>query len=472
MNLTRAIGAVFTTKILATVISSLSVIYFARILGAGPLGAFFLFQALLGASHIFANLGVSIGIEKKMSEGDNKSKVLSSGLLIKIILAFFVGALVLFSDSLIIGYTGYNFVIVLAVGIVIKELAHGYIAALRGEHKVEQYGYVNIVSTIFWYSLGVLLVASGYGPVSLAWAAILGELVKLAGSYYLVSTKLTTPQIDETKLLLKFGMNSVIPSVDGYIHSWADVLLIGVFLGPTAVAVYEVAWKVVSPILLLSQAISTSIFPEISSLSVQDPTGRISNVVYKSITFSVILVIPAFFGSLLLAEPILNLFFGSEYVAGATVLSILFIVKYIRAIRLVIGKTVIGLNRPDLVSVACIPEMIFNIVLNILLIQTMGIEGAAIATTVSIFVGTSIRAYYLHSLITWRFPIKNIVWMIGSSSAMFTILWMGVRHVASNQVPQLLLLIITGALIYFLFLIGNKEIREMSVSTISTISSK
>lgn len=463
MDLARSGIKLFVAKIGGTVISFLGILYFARELGAAALGVFFLFEALSGILVISSNLGTRSAIEKRMSEGEVPDEILATGILIKIPILIVVMASIFVLSDYINQYIGVQIAGLLALTVVIKESGHLMSNVLKGELRVGESAVLKLVNKVVWIGVAFILVSLGYGVYGLVYGVMAGFSAKFLLGWYKISTSLGTPSMKHVYSIWYYAKYTIVPALDEYIHNWTDILVMGFFLVSAAVGAYEISWRILTPIFVLTTAVSATVFPQISAWDANNQTDRIEQLFPKALTPSLILVIPAFFGALLLSSEILGLLFGAEFTAAALALPVLMIALIPRAIRSLAGRTLQGIDKPQFVNRAAIIDIVTNIVLNIILIWQLGLVGAAIATMLSYTVGASLRWYYLDQYLTLHVPYREIGWCtisaIGMSIAVFAVQ----EIVVIDTVVRLFATIGFGVLVYGCFVLLYEPLRSTIV---------
>mgnify|MGYP000029407303 CR=1 FL=1 len=162
---------------------------------------------------------------------------------------------------------------------------------------------------------------------------------------------------------------------------WLDAILVAVFLPNGDVALYNSAVRISFVCGIFLTALEATIYPRLVRIYDNNPE-RLKRFFWQGT-----LLVAAFLGSItvvvtLFGEFILGIF-GPEYTAAITVLMILMLAQFIRALSLtfslmyIIRKQVGTLNR--LLYFA----LIVNIVANLVLIPQFGIEGSATASLVA-----------------------------------------------------------------------------------------
>lgn len=463
MNISRSSVKLFISNIGVAAVQFLGITFFARELGASAIGVFFLFQALLGLSALPADCGVRGSLEKRISEGAPGGEMLSSALLLKLVTILpLITIIYLFKDS-VNAYLGAGLSIILIIGIILQEVAQTAIVVLRGELRVGETATILMLKQVVWLLVGYLLLIQGFGVEGIVLSLILGFGVMALIGWYKSTIRISMPSINSMLSLFNYGKYHIVTALGGYIYNWMDIAIIGLFLSQKFVGAYEVAWRVTGLVLLLSRSIGTSMFPAVSKWGSENMVPQVEALIEKSIGPSMILVIPSFFGFLILSDDILGIIFGEEYRIASTVLIILTASKIVQSVYIIFDRSLQGLDRPDLAAKSSLLSLSINIVLNIILIPAFGISGAAIATTSSFTINCIAHAYYLSDMIRIRFPIQEVAVSIIASVGMLALLIVLEQFVVMDGVVSLLSMVSVGCISYAMLLALNKTTRERYV---------
>ncbi|ELY54950.1 membrane protein involved in the export of O-antigen and teichoic acid [Natronococcus amylolyticus DSM 10524] len=470
MDLIKSGAKILSARSISSGIKFLGLAYFARTVGATELGIFFMFQAILSFLVIPSNLGIRLAVEKRISEGTNKSKYLTTGFLIKALLLFVVSISIMITSDYLTMYLGEDLTLLLIIALAARELSDLLIATIRGELRVGDTAIIQLAYAVSWIGAGVVLTTVGYGLYGLVYSLIFGYVVKLIWAFYRKRTTFGRPNLTLGWSLVSYGIYSIIPSIDGEVHNWMDIFLISIFMTPAAVAAYEFAWRVSQAFKVLIGAISETIFPQISAWNESDSVKSLERLIPRAITPGLIFVFPAAGGAWLLSEEILRFAFGAEYTVAAAALVILMIGKAPRMIRAVIGKCLLGINRADRVTIASIVDIVGNIALNLLLIPSYGLAGAALGTTLSLTIGFLVRWWYLSQELTVTIDWKTATWCLGATTVMTIILWAILTVIEVSSILSLMAVITIGAVVYFSVLALNHELRAEVQSVMGSFS--
>lgn len=178
---------------------------------------------------------------------------------------------------------------------------------------------------------------------------------------------------------IKYGFKSYFASGLEMLNYRADVFLIYAFLGPRPLGFYTVAVAVAEIVWFVSQSVAFPLFPKISSLgkeaskSLVLKTSRI--VFYFSLLFSALLFV--------VANWLIPLLFGQSFIPSIKPIYFLIPGILLFSPARALSTYFLGTGRPEVNTYVNSITLIINVALNLLLIPKMGINGAAIASTIS-----------------------------------------------------------------------------------------
>ncbi|SDN43357.1 Membrane protein involved in the export of O-antigen and teichoic acid [Haloarchaeobius iranensis] len=435
------------------------------------MGAFFLFQALLGILEIGADFGIRGAVEKRVSEGDSPGSFLSSAIVIKMVPIAVIVLIIFLLRSYVNDYLGTELALLLAIAIVLQEAEQLAEFNLKGELRVGETAELRVARQIVWAGVGIILVQLGYGAIGLVYGLMAGMGVVFVWGWYKTSTPFGRPSYKHARSLFDYAKYNVASFVGGYVYSWMDVLIIGFFLTQAHVGAYEVAWRITLIVMLLSRSIAEVLLPQISRWDSEDAKNRIESAISNAITPSMIFVIPSVFGVIVFSQEILEYMFGAEFTIAWLALIILMSEKLVQAIHVILGRALKGINRPDLAAYATIVSVVANLILNVALVVEFGIVGAAAATLLSFVLNTALHGYYLSKFVSIRFPKVEIGWCFLSAVGM-TIALFGLQSVFDvDGLPSLLTAIFAGATVYVLFILSFRGLRMKFVTQVTSFVS-
>jgi len=459
MNISRSVAKLFSARLGSQFIGFLGLVYFARELGPEQLGVFFLFQAVLFVLALPADIGVREGIEKRISEGTAPEKILTTGLILKLSFSLVLSIGLFIVREIVNDYIGGQVTLLLILALIMNSLSEVAIRTLKGELRVGETASLQFARQTVWVGVGAIFVWQGFDYVGLIYSLILGLSVVFVWGIQKRSTKFGPVSTEHASSLWAYSKYSFVGAVGGSFYSWMDVAIIGVFLSQTHVGAYEMAWRVGVIVTLLSSTIAMTIFPQVSEWDAKEDKEQIESLLPNIITPAMILVVPAFFGSLLLSREILGLLFGQEFVFARAVLIVFMGINFIQAVTGIVARVLRAIDHPELVAKSRVVSILINIVLNVILIWQFGIIGAAFATGIALTIYTALSLMYLSRYVEIRFPYYEIGWCVVASAGM-TAAVAGVRLLIEiNSLPRLFTIVGFGALIYFVLVMVYDPLR-------------
>ena len=195
------------------------------------------------------------------------------------------------------------------------------------------------------------------------------------------------------RMLLLFSVPVVFSSLGELFMYDMGTWVIGAYLPAQYVGYYAAASPIARLPLIISMAVATAVLPATSAaLSVNDGE-LITTYINQAYRYVIIVVLPASLGIAVFATPIISLIFPG-YVEGAEALRILALGMLFFTLYTVSGSISQGMGKPVIPMVALGIGTAVELGLSVILVPIYGINGAAIATTISTFL--------LMILVAWR----------------------------------------------------------------------
>lgn len=470
MDVARAASKIASARALGAIVTFLGLLYFTRVVPQEELGVFFLFQALVGLLAIPANLGTRLAVEKRVSEGREPERFLTAGILLKLALLASTTLGLLALRGPLAAYLGADLLWYVVAALGLREFGHLFVGCIRGELRVGQSAVLKLSYPVTWIGVGAGLASLGFGLHGLVYAVLLGHGVELVWALHRLQTSLAPPSLEHVRSLLSYGVYLIVPSIQGQVHNWMDLVLLGTFVGPAAVAAYEVAWRVGNVLLILIQSIGQTIFPKISALYADDDVAELERLVTHSMNPAFLLAIPATGGAWLLSTDLLAVLFGAEYTVAAAAFVVIVAGKVPRGIRVVLGKGLLGTDRERLATHAALVDVASNLVLNVVLITAFGLIGAALGTTLSLAIGCVVRWSFLSREIDVAFDWQTITWACLGTGVMVGVLYPIAERVPIHGVGALLGFVVAGVLVYATVLVANDRLRVQVASVVRSFA--
>ncbi|WP_083893849.1 flippase [Halovivax asiaticus] len=484
MSLRRELLGRFQFELVARIVGSISgallTVGLARILSTDEYGLLFLAISVFGVIELISRLGIPKAGARYITQYREKDPDQIPGLLryiflLNIAVAFIASSLLFVGSGPISQAVNEpELAILLLLGTVFVTSS-----AVFKFSRIQLQAFEDINSAAVIYALergirastAIGLAIIGYGAVGALIGYILASVIGgiigvgiLYRRYFQGETVLSLEKGLRTRVV-RYSVPITATSAANTIDKKIDTILVGFFLDPIAVAFYTLPRQIISFIQTPVSALGFSLSPTFESQKASGNAALAARIYEKSLFHILLIYIPAAAGIVLVAEPFISIIFGPDYSGAIPVLQILALQIVLLAVAILTSNSLDYLGRARERAIAKTITALLNLLLNILLIPTIGVVGAAISTvtTFSIytFVSIYIMAQELEIRLNWLFwrVGKIIVITLIMSPFVYAMLLIG------EGALSLLLSIIVGTAIWFggavlLRLIDLKKLAE------------
>lgn len=468
MDISLSSVKLFAAKFGSSILGFVAIAIFAQQLGSEILGQFFLFQGLVYLLSQAADFGFRSATVKRISEGSDRGAFASSSALAKLVPLTIVCSGTLVAAPYIRQYVGLDIAFLIAVTILIREYAQLALHIVEAELRVGETAAIIFFRQLVWICAGYTLLE--WGAIGLVTAWIGSQVLVLVWAGWKIELNFQPPTVYHVRSLFQYAKFQFVSSLGGLSFNWVDSLVIGFFITSAAVGSYEIAWRVTSIPLILTGAIATTIFPKISSQDLEDEAELIGNLVSSVVVPAVLFIVPAFFGAYLFADEILRYVFSPEYTNASHALVILVGGQIFQAFYMVFGRTLRALDYIEQSVKIEVAAILINVTLNITLVPIFGLVGAAVATTTAILFNSVVHYLYLSRLVPIKLPYRQLGIIVFASTMMLGVLTIVEQYVVIDSFITLIVMILTGAGVYVVVILGDPAIRTKVEKNIRNIA--
>ncbi len=195
--------------------------------------------------------------------------------------------------------------------------------------------------------VGISMALSGCGVWSLVaqhlTAAAIGTVVLWSASGFRPGFNVSMRHFRD---LFSFGVHILASEIVGVVSRSADRLLIGLFLGMTAVGYYEIALRLLTLMTqVLTQTVSTVAFATFSRL--QHATDQMRHAFCTATRMTSAIAFPAFLGMAVLAPELVHGLFGDQWEPSIPVMRVLAFVGILQSIAFFNGSVLMACGKPQ-----------------------------------------------------------------------------------------------------------------------------
>lgn len=280
-----------------------------------------------------------------------------------------------------------------------------FIAATIGFQDLRYKVYVNdLFLNIVKLTAIVIFLVLGFGVLGATsgWALALIGMPFIA--FYFLEKKVfpflssNIKSVPMEKELFSFSWPLIFAGFAGFIRDWTDTIMVAYFLTASSVGIYNAALPTAGLLRILGKSFSTIFMPVITELYAKNREEELKSV-YAAVTKWVIsLVFPGFLLMALFSETIIRIIFGAEYVDGAMALSILALGFSIYCVFVIANSVIGAYGKTKIIMVGSFIGACINVGLNFLLIPIYGVNGAAVATGLSIVLPSIFYLFFVYRI--------------------------------------------------------------------------
>jgi O-antigen/teichoic acid export membrane protein len=449
-----------------TAIGYVSTIYFAHLLGPAILGTFFLFTTYYGIFALIRDGGFGGAAVKRISEGKDQGQYFTAGVISQIVLMFVSIIILILLASYLVGINENELFYWLIIALVIGTINGISAIQIIGTARVGISQISNLTNTLSKIVVQVLAVFLGWGIGGLVLGFIFGMIVAIIINFKYIHLSLPKCNITHFKGLFSFSFWAFLSAGGVLIFSYADTILIGIFMTPGDVGIYRIAFQLAAVASFLVLAFQAVLFPWWSRWHAKNDIHMIELSLSKATTYCLLLAIPVTAGGIILSEKLLYFLYGESFQSGANALIILFFVQIANIFMLLLTMCLTAVNKPRESFMVTLVSAVLNIILNIMLIPVFGILGAAVATLLTMTVNALLAYILLKPVVKLSLERKSIYFMIVSSTVMSVVVLVYYYYLGIENFLSLCAIILIGAGIYFIILFTldknlTKEIKNL-----------
>jgi O-antigen/teichoic acid export membrane protein len=376
----------------------------ARVLGPAGNGAFAIAVLVPALLSRFLELGIVPASVYIVNRGEPLAVVLRStlrlGAMLSVVgLACGSGLLVLYGARMFPGVSP----ALLWGGLALFPLMllHALIAGLlQARQDFRAYNTALLVAPVTTLAVGAagFVLVGATGDVALA-AVAAGHLIAFAIAGLALAAHLKTaavsapdPHRSAVRPLLSFGWRSHGANVLTFVNQRLALLLLTVYLGPAATGIYVVGAQLAERLWILSEAVSTVLFPRLSALHLHEAERRRLTPLLGRMVLALSAV--AALALALVGRPVIQLLFGDAY--AAAYLPMLWLLPGVVALSLsrVLSSDIAARGRPGLNALIAALALVCNVGLAWWLIPAFGMAGAAAAASVVYLLVTLVKVVF------------------------------------------------------------------------------
>ncbi|MCW8172629.1 flippase [Natrialba swarupiae] len=417
-HIVRGFKATLVARAIYMISSALLMFVLARyLLDPDGYGALYWAIGILAVVQLFADVGLGKSAARYISEyretdpGQIPHLLRSTVAFKLVVLTVVASALLVFHERIAVLLGDPSAALFLAAGVLYITVNSFNVfsqIAFQGFNRLEYSAAVQAIGGTARLVFAVLFVLMGLGALGALFGYIVGYAIaavfRMAVLYYRFYRPTDpAPTYEEglSRRLAEYSVPLTATRSANVVDKQIDTVLVGVFLTPAAVAFYTLGKQITDFVLAPAESLGFTISPNFGEQKAAGKLEEARRIYETSLTHTMLVYVPAAAGLAIVAEPFITLVFG-DYAGAVPVLQILAAFVVLQAITNLTSDSLDYLGRARARAVAKGVTAAANLGLNLLLIPTIGVVGAALATVATHSVYVAVNLYIVHTELSLR----------------------------------------------------------------------
>jgi O-antigen/teichoic acid export membrane protein len=388
----------FLAQVSTSVFTAVLTLYLVRALDPSGFGVFALALTIAGICLLLADAGLSQSTARFIAERRENpaaiARLLSDALRLKLVLGGVVAlALVALAEPIADAYgqPGLTWALRgIAIAVFANALLLLYLQAFIATGRLRSSLRVIFLESAMETTASITLVVLGAGATGAAFGRAIGygfgaliAVLLVRSLYGNLALRLRGADSGRARELLTYAGPLFVTHSAYILYSSVDVLLIGALLDAVAVGLFSAPMRLMVMLGLVGIAVSNAVSPRLAL----DESGHRDVASFRAalrwlMIFQAALVAPV----VVWAQPIIVLLLGPEYRESADVLRLLAPFLFLAGISPLISNGVDYLGRAASRIPIVLGALLINVLIDVTLIPTIGVEAGAIGTSVAYMV--------------------------------------------------------------------------------------
>ncbi len=413
-------GIAFILKIIGMLIAYISIVLISNIYGSNIVGIFSVISSIVLVLSMVGSMGINTATLRYTGQftddNNNLFQLYKNGFLISLYASLIIGLLLFLSSKLIAVNLFDNLIyskLLKFSAILLPFMANLNINVqfLVGIKRFKASEFLRSVSTpliivLMIFSKSYLFDSNYFSIYALGIGIILSSIFSnIAILRYFKNLKYT-PDFDKEFLITKSSLFQtsfpmMITAASALLLSNISVIMCEIFLSSNDVGLFSVSWKIAAVVPLIMLAFNSMSGPKFADLFWNKKYEQLQQTIRKSTIF--VFITSLFFALLIiLFSDFLLGMFGKDFIATKDVLLLLIISQMIYCSFSANGIFLNMVGEQQLFAKIILSSLLINIFLNIFLIPTFGIIGAAISNVITSFILNVLSAYIIKNKFNFK----------------------------------------------------------------------
>ena len=306
-----------------------------------------------------------------------------------------------------------------------------------------------ILQSVLSLVFAITAIRLGLSVMYFAMIYLIVNLIVLGYNVVITAWKFLKPKIEVDlsfwKGVVKEAWPFALTAVFVSIYYWIDSVMLSYMKGDEVVGWYNAAYRLILFLLVIPSIYFTTLYPIMSRLF-ESSKDSLKLTFERSFKYMSMLAFPIGVGTTLLADRIIILIFGPEYMPASRALQILIWSVVCIYLSSSYGQLVRSSNKQDIEMKITAIGAVLNTVLNFIFIPKFSYVGASVTTLATEFF---VLLVYIYVLCESEISIRHLGKHVGRALIASIIMGVFVWSFANSANSNIFIIVVIAAVIYF-----------------------
>ncbi len=430
-----------------------------RYLGLENFGVYTLATTIGFFVSLLADLGISTILTREISKRPHLASKFFARVLSTKLLLTLVAILLLLIALKVLNYPQRHahVILVFSISAVLGSFSSAAFGVFRGLEQM-QYEAIGVsVDKIISVIVGIVLLVLGFGLEEFIWSFVVSGIFLFVYSFTILYKKFLAFELQwhyrQSAIILKISVFLGVSAFLSMAYNYLDIIMLSKMVSDKDIGYYGAAYRVLAVTRIFPTILVTAFLPQLSAH--HKDTNQLSTFFTEGVGYLFLIIFPLIPAVVVLAEPIMYFICGAEFMTGgdaalgANALRILACAIAAQIMNIFFVPLYVATNNQKKIVHFQVVGLMVNIGLNLVLIPSLSIVGASIATVATEMCIFLLIFYWMRKRLGVKLmpSLKYSAKVIMSTALMMLFIFFAIR-----QHFHILLIVAAGLVVYIVTL--------------------
>ena len=314
---------------------------------------------------------------------------------VAIVIALYIGKLFQLTPDQV--HTGRIVMLIISLNVAVGMAVSVFGGVINGFQRYDLNNLVGTITSVIIAVVNVAVLLAGYGLIELVAATtivrLLSYVVYRANAYRVfpeLQLRIASFRRERLREITSLSVFMLLIDWANKLNYSVDALVIGAFMGTSAVAVWVVGQRLAEIVQRLTNQLNDVLFPTVVDNDTADRIHRLQAILIQGTRLSLATVVPMGGAMMLMATPLVRAWVGAEFAGSVIVLQLLSLTVIVRIGAATATTLLKGAGEHRLVAFANVAAALVNVAVSIAIVKPFGLVGVAIGTLVPVSIASSL----------------------------------------------------------------------------------